>query len=127
MKLIYFLAAVSVGLSLILLLPAFPEEIPQRKARLQIIIDNREISIPAGIGIPGGNLRAYKGNGIIYISKAAPLGEFFNEWGVVFTNKCLFQYCNEEMRMFVNGVESLEFDSYILKPGDEVLLYLNTI
>ena len=143
--LLYSLAAASLALSFLLFLSF--QEIPGESAfsqlgeprihwhaSLQIVIDGREIPIPAGVGLtPSPKVQhTHDWDGIIHIETESEepanfrLGTFFDIWGVSFSKGCLFQYCGLDLSMFVNGEESQEFDNYLLQDGDEVLIVLET-
>ncbi|MBI4021053.1 MAG: hypothetical protein HY369_02330 [Candidatus Aenigmarchaeota archaeon] len=102
-------------------------------ARLDIVINGEEIPIPAGVGLPEGRPPApthtHDWDNIIHTEAWEPqtLGSFFDTWGVVFTDRCLFQYCDEDYEMFVNGQLSRAFARYIPQDGDIILIVLNTL
>ncbi len=53
------------------------------------------------------------------------LGEFFDVWGVTFSDTCIMDKCNagiETVKMFVNGQPSTEFRNHILKDGEQILI-----
>ncbi len=115
---------------------AFPEEEKEGvwKVGLLIYIYGEPIQIPAGIGVfneTKSKLYTLSNDNIIYKkgSEEATLGEFFKIWGKEFNRTCILDYCNNEnhsMRMYVrkNGkwVENFDYDSYVLKNGDVILI-----
>lgn len=82
---------------------------------LDIFINGKTISIPAGIGINEGAhfispIHAHDTTGIIHVESpyktTFTLGEFFDIWGVRFTSTCLGGYCVDEqhsLRVYSNG------------------------
>jgi hypothetical protein len=102
-------------------------------ARLRILVNGMNIPVPAGIGLGKTQeiQHTHDWDGVIHIEGLPTpdnlrLGKFFDIWGVVFNSNCIFQYCNEDMKMFVNGRQNFEFDSYLLRDGDEILITVNT-
>ncbi len=121
MKLIVMLAILSLLLSAALVARFIHNE--QVSSTLSIQVNGKEIHLPEGAGKLG--LLAVDGR-IITTPMVPPeertLGKFFDAWGVRFTQNCLFQYCNEEMRMFVNGLPEFRFRDYVPKNGDQILI-----
>jgi hypothetical protein len=87
-------------------------------AHLDVIIDGKPVPVPAYIGfVTKGNralglsaLHTHQVDGIIHIENSVPatflLGQFFDEWGVRFTNDCVGSYCSggdKQFAVFVNG------------------------
>lgn len=52
------------------------------------------------------------------------LGYFFYVWDKPFNSTCIFEYCIDkgELKMYVNGEENNEFENYIMKDKDEILI-----
>ncbi len=59
------------------------------------------------------------------------LGTFMNEFDIRFNERCIGRYCNGDkcpdgnpgtVRMFVNEIPSTEFESYVWKDDDEILI-----
>ena len=100
-------------------------------ADLQIIIDGKEEFIPANIGISTGVMRplhTHDTDGEIHIegpcARNFRLGEFFDVWGRNFNSKCIFDKCDDlgVLKMKINGIESNEFENYIMKDHDNILI-----
>jgi hypothetical protein len=87
-------------------------------AHLDVIIDGQPQPVPAYIGFVAKGrsalglsaLHTHQVDGIIHIENSVPatflLGQFFDEWGVRFTNDCVGSYCTgsgKEFAVFVNG------------------------
>jgi len=123
MKTLYLLASISIFLTLLLALSPSqaPKDYPH--VRLFILINGNEVPVPANI--EGNEISTAQG-GVVYAAPGKTLGNVFEEWGALFNEKCLFQYCNEDMRLYVNGIENFDFDNYLLTPGDEIIIFLKT-
>jgi hypothetical protein len=100
-------------------------------ADLTIIIDSEEYLIPENIGVSSGVMRplhTHDFSGEIHIEGPVPrdftLGEFFEVWKKTFDSKCIFEYCTDsgELKMSVNGISNNEFENYILKDGDKIII-----
>ena len=87
-------------------------------AHLDVIVDGKQVPVPAYIGFvaKGKNalglsaLHTHQFDGIVHIENSVPatflLGQFFDEWGVRFSNDCLGAYCTgggKQFAVFVNG------------------------
>lgn len=84
---------------------------------MDIIIDNQIMPVPAGVGINEGTafgymapIHVHDNTGIIHVESPTAqnfyLGQFFDIWGVLFTNNCIGGYCNQgdkTLKVFVNG------------------------
>ncbi len=104
-------------------------------ANLRILIDNEEQFIPPNIGITTGIMRplhTHEPDGKIHIEGICPrefkLGEFFKVWGKEFNSQCIFDKCsdNGELKMIVNGRVNNEFDNYVMKDEDNILIEYNS-
>lgn len=101
--------------------------------KVQIIVDGRQVTIPATIGIGSklwkdrslerlgmpmpemrdmpfmSPLHTHDTSGIIHVESTVirnyTLGEFFDVWGVPFNESCIFDRCGGSIVMFVNGVK----------------------
>ena len=99
-------------------------------ARLAIVVFNDMQHIPAGVGVTNettDKLFTLNSDGIIYKTgeESATLGEFFEIWGENFNSSCILEYCNNEnnsMRMYVNNVEIFQYEVYIIKNNDFILI-----
>lgn len=57
------------------------------------------------------------------VERTFTLGQFFDVWGVTFNENCIMDRCSNEwnnLRMYVNGNESLEFREHVLKDGEVI-------
>lgn len=101
---------------------------------LKIEINGRMEVIPSNIGISGGihePLHTHASDGVMHYEVSnptpenMPLSNFFRIWRKQFNSNCIFDYCNGEdgvVRMFVNGEENKDFENYIPKDDDEILI-----
>jgi len=118
---------------------------------LNIIIEGSRVTVPQNIGIdsslwkdhsidtygmkmpnmssmPGmAPLHTHDTSGTIHVESTVirdyTLGEFFDVWGVTFTDTCIMDKCNDgtkTVKMFVNGQPSTEFRNHIFKDGEEI-------
>jgi len=114
---------------------------------LKIIVEGKSVSIPQNIGI---NSALYKSNdldaygmknprmsplhthdssGVIHVESTEirnySLGEFFDVWGVAFSESCVMDRCNDginKVRMYVDGKESFDLSEHILSDGEEIVI-----
>ena len=96
--------------------------------KLYIYINGKEVTIPANIGLIGGEhpIHTHDTDNVLhYEFSNAPtfeqirLGNFFKIWGKIFNSTCILDYCNGQngtVKMYVNGVENAYYDNYI--PSD---------
>lgn len=82
---------------------------------LDIFVDSNPISVPAGIGIneKGGfisPIHTHDDTAEIHVespmTQTFTLGQFFDIWGVLFTDRCIGGYCNQgdkTLKVYVNG------------------------
>jgi hypothetical protein len=82
---------------------------------LDIFIEGKPISVPTGIGINEGAgfispIHTHDNTAIIHVESPTmqifTLGQFFDIWGVRFTDQCIGRYCNQGdkiLEVFVNG------------------------
>lgn len=153
MKFLYLLAALSLALSLVLFIPQYsgenlatpdgeqfdpPEELSEPKihwhTQLNIMVNGMDIPIPAGVGLKGKIpevQHTHDWDNVIHIetndniTENFRLGKFFDIWGVVFNSTCLFQFCHEDLHIYVNGEETADFDNYLLKDQDIIQIEVN--
>ena len=114
--------------------------------KLKIIINGEEQLIQPGIGINIGNsidydisgmrmspTHTHESDGTIHLENNRPwmkpetltLGYFFKVWGKEFSSSCIFEYCNGEngkLAMTVNGEPNNEFENYVMKDGDQIVI-----
>ncbi len=120
---------------------------------LTIKIDGETVAIPQNVGIdpelykdhsldtygmkmPGMSSMAgmapthtHDASGTIHVESTVvrdyTLGDFFNVWGVTFTDTCIMDKCNDgtkTVKMFVNGQPSSEFRNYVMKDHDDIVI-----
>ena len=81
---------------------------------LDLYVDGRKVTVPAGIGIDPAvgyaPLHTHDASGVIHVEspvvRSYTLGELFAVWGVRFTPGCLGGYCaggGRQLRVYVNG------------------------
>ena len=119
-----FTAAVS------FILPPENQEGEVWAARLSIVIFNELQQIPAEIGVTNKTrekLFTLDYDNIIYknTNEDVSLGEFFEIWNETFNSNCILDYCsneNQSMRMYVNNVENFDYEFYVIKNRDEIII-----
>ena len=105
---------------------------------LEIKIDGESITIPNNIGIePGSHSPTHthdEGDGTIHLENSNPkaqpetmaVGYFFNLWKKPFNETCVLDRCESndggELHMYVNGEENFEFEKYVFKGEDKILI-----
>lgn len=100
---------------------------------LDIIINGKNISIPANIGI-GSNfispIHIHDEANILHIEspyrKNYTLGQFFTQWGVRLDNECIGNYCQDDshkLQVYTNGKEISNPEKYILKQYDQIEIW----
>ena len=81
---------------------------------LDLYVDGRKVTVPAGIGIDPAvgyaPLHTHDPSGVIHVEsptvRSYTLGKFFAVWGVRFTPSCLGGYCaggGRQLRVYVDG------------------------
>lgn len=95
---------------------------------LEIEILGEPYIIPADTGISSEGMRVihtHDETGKLHVEGPYPydfvLGDFFTIWGKNFNSTCIFQYCeneNYDLKMYVNGIESEEFENLLLLDRD---------
>jgi len=117
-------------------------------ARLTIVMDGREVTVPANIGISpslwvdrsldrygqGGMspLHTHDESGVIHIESIVvrnyTLGELFDVWGVSFNEFCIFDKCGGRgsVRVHVNGVLNSEYRSHVFRDGEDIKIEFKT-
>ncbi len=109
--------------------------------QLTIKMNGKEITIDDNIGLgPRRHSPTHthnEGDGTIHLENMNPsaqpetmtLGYFFNQWRKPFNQTCLLDKCTDidggEIRMYVNGEENFEFENYIFKGEDKILIEYN--
>ncbi|MEK6929031.1 MAG: hypothetical protein AABW65_03725 [Nanoarchaeota archaeon] len=98
---------------------------------LDIIIDGKKQFIPASIGIAQNIMRpihTHDGAGEVHIEgpcrRDFTIGEFFKIWGKKFDSQCIFDSCTDKgiVKMKINGNENSEFEKYIMKEHDKIVI-----
>jgi hypothetical protein len=77
---------------------------------LDVFVDGRKVAVPALIGIYGNTfiteIHTHTPDGVIHVESAQNLpyvlGQFFGEWSVRLTSRCLGRYCGQ-LHWWVNG------------------------
>ena len=99
---------------------------------VEIFVDGRAITVPAGIGIEGGRqkyMHTHDNSGVIHIETPVDyqftLGDFFKVWGKRFDSNCVGEYCGE-ITVRVNGQVVESPRDYVLKDNDEIVIEVNT-
>jgi hypothetical protein len=75
--------------------------------------------------------RAY-GDLLIVEKRGMKLGEFLNYREQILNASCIYDYCNgmnrcpdpepDWLKLWVNGVERFEFERYVVRNGDEIVI-----
>ncbi len=114
---------------------------------LEIMIKDEKVLIPANIGMGTGysnspfydtmmdmtNMHSHDDSGTLHweVMLHAPtredlyLGNFFQVWGKTFNENCIFEFCNGpegSVKMFVNGKQNHDFENYIVRDADEIII-----
>jgi len=99
---------------------------------LKIVIRGEEVEIPANIGLVGGHnpMHTHETDGTIHLEFESLVREdnitlerFFELWGKPFSSNQILEYTNtgtEQVHMYVNGEESMEYENYVLGERDEI-------
>lgn len=113
--------------------------------RLTIKIDGKIVPILSNIGINVGKIvdtqisgmhmsptHTHETDGTIHLENNNPskkpetltLGYFFYVWDKQFDSSCIFEHCTDkgELKIYVNGKENMEFENYIMRDKDEILI-----
>lgn len=115
------------------IISAFPSEqnITKWAARIVIVIFGELYPIPADVGIINNETKAkvftLNSEGIISksVNEDVTLKDFFEVWNQTFNSTCILDYCNNannSMRMYVNGKENLDYELYVIKNNDIVVI-----
>ena len=103
-------------------------------AHLSVYVDGKNVPVPAQVGIdPQGQflapLHTHDTSGVVHMesSQTYPftLGQFFNVWGVKFTNTQLGGYQagnGQVLSTYVNGKPVTNAPSYVMKPHDVIVV-----
>jgi len=95
---------------------------------LDIFINERQVSIPANIGVGDTFMRpihSHDSTGRLHVESTCPrvfrTEEFFEIWGEEFTRDCILGYCENEtheLLYFINGAQSNEYELATFADGD---------
>lgn len=99
---------------------------------LRIVIHGEEVKIPTNIGITPDCMQpihTHDETGTIHLEfptwQDVKLVSFFRVWGKTFNRDCIFDKCNGEegkVKMLVNGRENFEFENYVMRDGDDIVI-----
>jgi hypothetical protein len=104
-------------LTVLRLLPYDPRERVHRHTHLDLFVDGKRRTVPAGVGLdqtdtPVSPVHTHNPDGIVHVEspvdRAYSLAEFFAVWGLRTTGGCLGGYCptgDRALHVFVNGSE----------------------
>ncbi len=106
-------------------------------AHLDLFVDGAPVPVPADIGITPTThapLHTHDATGVIHVESARArtftLGEFFDVWGVRFTERCLGASCasgEDRLRVFVDGEEAeAPFRAVPLEDRSEIVVAFGT-
>lgn len=113
--------------------------------KLTIKINGERVPIPPDIGIRIGRVvdphlsgmqmsptHTHESDGTIHVENQNPsikpetltLGYFFYVWGKHLNSSCIFEYCTDKgtLKIYVNEQENLEFENYLMKDKDDILI-----
>ncbi len=133
--------------------PQAPPIIMHIHPTLTIAIDGLRVTIPQNVGIDPplwkyhdldsygmkmpnmasmtgmAPLHTHDSSGVIHVESTQirdyTLGEFFDVWGVTFSDSCIMDKCNDgthTVKMFVNDNPSTEFRNHILKDREQIVI-----
>lgn len=106
-------------------------------AKIIIVINGDQYSIPSDIGIAGNETKGkvFTGNinGTIYktVSENVRLKDFFDTWGKTFNSTCVLDYCNtntSSMKMYVwdysnsKWVENYDYELYTINNNNVIMI-----
>ncbi len=100
---------------------------------LKIVIKGEEEMIPANVGIVSPScfrpIHTHDASGTLHLEfpkqRDVRLGEFFLIWGEQFDSNQIFDFQSGpegQVKMFVNGQENTEFENYIMKDLDQIII-----
>ncbi|MEK7138160.1 MAG: hypothetical protein AAB787_01495 [Patescibacteria group bacterium] len=105
-------------------------------ATLKILIDGQVVQIPSniGLGTVHNPIHTHEDDEVIHLEfsglvtdKNLTLGNFFDVWNEEFSSQCILDKCagsetGKTLIMTVNGTSNTEFENYMLKDGDEIVI-----
>jgi hypothetical protein len=102
---------------------------------LDVYVNGKKVSVPALIGIDTANqfltqLHTHDASGIVHVESPTKrnfdLGEFFGEWGVKLTGRCLGSYCGH-LHWWVSGQKMTGNPAQlVLKAHQEIVIAAGT-
>lgn len=105
-------------------------------ANLTIIIDGKQIPIPANVGLGKVHqpMHTHDNDNVIHVENKYPtkktmqLGYFFEVWDKQFSENCIFEYCTDKgtLTMTINGQQNNAFDEYIIRDADSIIIEYKT-
>lgn len=107
-------------------------------SNLEIKINGEDFPIPTNIGVETGIMRplhTHDATGEVHIegpySRDFKIEEFFQVWNKTFNSTCIFEHCtsnngNSTLRMLVNSQENQQFENYIMRDNDEIVIEYNS-
>ena len=114
------------------IISAFPGESTTSvwRAQLVILVFGDQYPIPTDIGNTNeskSKVYTTSTDGILYksVNDDVTLKDFFDAWGKTFNSTCILDYCKtntSSMAMFVNGKENLDYEYYIIKNYDIIII-----
>jgi len=120
----------SIAYAIISAIPSQNQVQSNWRALVAIVIFGDQYLIPADIGVSNqttAKVFTANSDGIIYKAgtEDVTLKDFFDEWGQKFNSTCILEYCNNannSMRMYVNNKENMDYELYVIKNGDFILI-----
>lgn len=106
--------------------------------RLAVFVAGRQVEVPANIGISTAEqkmaaLHTHDASGTIHVESPQvrdyTLGEFFDVWGVRFTQRCLGGYCagnGKHLRVFADGAAVASLRALKLRDNQQILVAYGT-
>lgn len=100
---------------------------------LDLIVNNQTVAIPSEIGV-GTNfispIHTHDATGILHVEspvqKDFTLNQFFQEWGIDFSNNCIGKNCADNSRKLVvavNGNPVSDVSHMVLSPHEEIEIW----
>jgi hypothetical protein len=98
-------------------------------ANLDIMIDGTKEQIPSNIGIGAGIMRpvhTHDSSGELHIEgpcvRDFTLGDFFSIYEETFNSECIFDNCDGEVTLTVNGATSEDYENHVLRDGQDIVI-----
>ena len=115
-------------------LPQTSDVIFHIHANMEVYTDGKRQTVPSQVGIDQthqllASLHTHDTSGVIHMEAVQPypfkLGQFFNVWGVKFTQTQLGAYLVGNglvLQVWVNGKQVKSFVNYVMKPHDRIVV-----